>query len=1075
MSSEKNVTTPSRRDAWGELVRLRQSEALALIPAAAVLYLTARLAGSADAGHGFSAILLVWGSYALASILLLAITSLMTAAFLRRGRRHRPTVLTVGAIAMCPLTWILGQNLLTGTKVARGDQSELAGYLAAAAIGLASTFFLHLGWHGRYRKRILRVPAVCAAFIIIGLGGLAECLNLRFLVKQYALWHLALAWFGSTSALIGFSLLADRWSKSRTLLATLSIVLVMSAAAVDSLGEKPASGLGLGFGFSSAARIERGALAMGRRFGILKVPPKPQGDLSLIAGRWGQSKSGRRDEIFARLGISAPKSVILLTIDALRADRTGFGGYRKNATSPFLDRLAAESIVFDRAYAQASFSLPSVMSLFTGRYPASLNSWRAKNDLEAYPGEYTIAELLRLNGFRTVGLPAYPDNMLHTIFLDFKRGFDSYFISDVNQARSAPEVFADALSDLGREPERKSLHWIHLMEVHGPYPQKHTPFGNTVSDQYDHATLTVDRAFEEFWQRATSQGLLKDTLVIVHSDHGEELFDHGGRFHGSELYEEQIHVPLFFWMDGIMPRQVEGPVELVDLLPTIADALDLPLPGRLHGDSLLPTFIGEAPSGLAISQVMNDVVAGKMLVAAIQNDAKVIRNIEDQSTEYYDLSRDPRESNPNADLDTQALDALSFAVERLAGELASPENAGQNAGGSDPSPQKSEFWDWEDLKFLESQLTKGSWRRALYGLWDKRRTPPTKLASLLGPNSPAPDADAARELLVKLIVTEPRPEFETALLTAYQDRSDLETRILLLQGIGGLVPSAVVRASFAGTKPGDLGHRERAHRLVALTRCGDLDAEQQVSASWSNWPRGLQLETWPWLALDADSPFHAALIVAALAPPLHHDLAAFGILALSRRQPTKARDLFSALRLRHRELSKLDGNALSLFELADSKLDLTTQAALYRMFEAAVGPRRVRILVKLDRLGGSLRERFDALHLASRRIPKDRLDLLFEVDPVRSRELLAITPTAPFSLGLSLKITAGDAQAGQIIEGFVSATKVGADKSKIPSRIYVETPQRALLALRERLPDGPLVFSDAKGKTRLTFEAPSAD
>ena len=319
----------------------------------------------------------------------------------------------------------------------------------------------------------------------------------------------------------------------------------------------------------------------------------------------------------------------MITIDTLRADHLGFHGYPRD-TSPNLDGLAEQSVVFERAIAQWPKTGPSFASIFTGRYPQStgLTHKAALRVPEAY---LTLPELFHEKGFTTV---AVVSNGVLGKRLGWDAGFDAYEQTwDLAPHQSdVPEEYrrwinAERVNQLAapllekHQDAERLFAWIHYSDPHAPYvlpSGEENPFlgdehdtqdGEVVLDNpratrlgdetrlgayvaaYDANVRVADRHIGNLLGFARELGLLDDTLVVVTADHGESLGEHDYYFgHGRLPHNPGSHVPLLFSYPEHLEggRRIAEPVELVDLYPTLHAwlAADLPDPG-LEGESLL--------------------------------------------------------------------------------------------------------------------------------------------------------------------------------------------------------------------------------------------------------------------------------------------------------------------------------------------------------------------------------------------------------------------------------------------------------------------------------------------------------
>jgi len=318
-------------------------------------------------------------------------------------------------------------------------------------------------------------------------------------------------------------------------------------------------------------------------------------------------------------------NVILIVVDTLRADHLTQYGYKRE-TSPGLAEFASHSTIFTRAYSTSSWTQPSVASLFTGLMPSS-HQVVVQGAVLSSQFE-TLAERVSQAGWTSA---AFSGNLFISGKSGYHQGFD-YFVGHDGHVLAYPDV-ADMLTVVDSwlaGPDRGSTPWFlyfQPMNCHGPYnvPEEHqaellgrkpdrefryqgdlmqsivrrgdvaarseaTPkFVQSLTDQYDTAVRYSLDTVGELLEMLRSRNLYENSLIIVTSDHGEELFDHGGFSHAYSLYEEVVRVPLWIKLPGqTRAATVDYPVSLIDIYPTILETLDLDLPEGLHGTSLLP-------------------------------------------------------------------------------------------------------------------------------------------------------------------------------------------------------------------------------------------------------------------------------------------------------------------------------------------------------------------------------------------------------------------------------------------------------------------------------------------------------
>lgn len=341
----------------------------------------------------------------------------------------------------------------------------------------------------------------------------------------------------------------------------------------------------------------------------------------------------------------APQAIVLITIDTLRADRVSFNGYLP-VTTPYLDMLAENGAIFEQAYAPSSWTPPSMASLFTGLYPSShgihygeiadgdedalgvLQQPRLPSSLE------TLAERLSAAGYRTIGVHS---NLHLSERLGFAQGFDQFAEPGVFPA--APAVNAAVRVELeaaygaewrARWKTEKTFLWIHYFDPHDPYfarrpwIERYAPDFSESAESFP-AALTLRGIHEKFpdlsGQTRDRLGQLYDSeinfvddrlrvlgdelglgdpglLLVVTSDHGEGLLDHGRVGHGNALFEEEVRVPLLVrWPAGqIGAGRRASRASLLDLLPTLLELSGEAVPSGLAGKSLKSDLLGAEAS-----------------------------------------------------------------------------------------------------------------------------------------------------------------------------------------------------------------------------------------------------------------------------------------------------------------------------------------------------------------------------------------------------------------------------------------------------------------------------------------------
>ena len=286
-----------------------------------------------------------------------------------------------------------------------------------------------------------------------------------------------------------------------------------------------------------------------------------------------------------------PPNVLLISVDTLRRDHTGFSGYGRPIT-PSLDALASESVVFTNAYSVSGWTFPCMATILTGAYPKVHGATDFHYMIDSKVP--TLASVLRRNGYDTrafvshVGLiPRY----------GFGTGFVKFDASVLQVGHPHEVATADQISNLAiadlEQVKEPFFMWVHYFDPHFKYlpHEDWASLGDTDLDRYDQEIAFTDREIGRLLAALEERGLSKRTVVIFTSDHGEEFGDHGGKYHET-LYEEIVQVPLTIRVPGRTPGESAVPAEQVDFVPTILALAGIERPEGLPGKDLLATSGG---------------------------------------------------------------------------------------------------------------------------------------------------------------------------------------------------------------------------------------------------------------------------------------------------------------------------------------------------------------------------------------------------------------------------------------------------------------------------------------------------
>ncbi|MBN2803888.1 MAG: sulfatase-like hydrolase/transferase [Deltaproteobacteria bacterium] len=387
-------------------------------------------------------------------------------------------------------------------------------------------------------------------------------------------------------------------------------------------------------------------------------------------------------------GTTTATNVVLVLIDTLRADHLSIFNKNTRVQTPFIKKIAEESMIFSQAMAEENWTKPSIASLLTGLYPSS---HQTKSDTNKLPSSAKmISEYLKAMGFQTAGFVAngYISNKF-----GFERGWD-FWTNYVREGKKnrAQFVADDSVEWLKKRYEKKPFFmYIHTIDPHVPYipPAKYRalyddePYNGPIESTktadlvervktgalklnerdkfrlealYDGEISYHDDHLARVYKELANQDLLKNTIIVITADHGEEFFDHGLVGHGHSLYEELIHVPLIIRLPGAnaekSPKEYNEVVELVDILPTLFDSLGLQKPEQLQGESLIPVLKGEKRywSKAVYSEFMDGQRTVKSGIYKL-----ILRGLK---TTLFNLLDDPKETADLSDVNPLALRAM---------------------------------------------------------------------------------------------------------------------------------------------------------------------------------------------------------------------------------------------------------------------------------------------------------------------------------------------------------------------------------------------------------------------------------
>jgi hypothetical protein len=575
-----------------------------------------------------------------------------------------------------------------------GAGGTVLGYALASLAGLASASVVWLSTAGRrvrdlpLRPLLVVVLAFGAAWLTLlllraleallrdgtqarrrrfglaagGLALLALALDSLLLRRLYPAFHLALA----LGALLLAGLAARVWPASPGSRRV--------PVALPWLGGALLAALALGSLVALRA-------APNARFAVALAAPLTGKALALVPSaepRARRPAPGPTSEVaalgHAQTGVDLRgRDVLLITVDALRADRLrALGGH---GVTPELDRLAEESVVFERAYTPTPHTSYALSSLFTGKFLRQVLS------LPNAPAEHpALPELVREHGYRTAAF--YPPAVFFVDAERFKTLSDRRFGFEYTKQMfaSGSERVAQVQRYLTEVDAKRLLFvWVHLFEPHEPYdPPPAFARGEAPVDRYDGEVAAADAAVGELVRafRSARPG----ATVIITSDHGEEFGEHGGTHHGTSLYDEQVRVPLLWSAPGkLTPRRVSRPVNLVDVAPTLLSALGIPRDARMRGQELGPWLAGAAPdAGYTTFASIDE------LRMVTDGAHKLLCDPAAGGCRLFELSSDPFERRDVSEQQPDALERLQRALSDFIGSIPRVEAMEMQGGGGWP-------------------------------------------------------------------------------------------------------------------------------------------------------------------------------------------------------------------------------------------------------------------------------------------------------------------------------------------------------------------------------------------------------
>ncbi|HEY6880473.1 MAG TPA: sulfatase-like hydrolase/transferase [Polyangiales bacterium] len=578
-----------------------------------------------------------------------------------------------------------------------------AGLLSGLIIGLAESWAIAATSHGRADADLWAFGVLSYALVLAVVGALSGgvlAFSGRWMQRRKVPEHAAFAQLSALAlALFGF---------------VIGLFRVQRDVYQEELVFKSGEGV-LVLACALACAFAAWAIAYVGLKALAKANPKAMSPLvygGLVAAvavvTLVAAKLGAEPEVAAQPGARSPATggnVLYIVVDTLRADHLPAYGYSAIQT-PALDAFAKDAVRFEHAYANASWTRPSFATLMTGRYASSHGVMSKSSSL---PDEAdTIAEVFSRAGYATGGVVT---NYNIAPFFNFQQGFDEYHYLAPNFLFGASDTAAklsllqvmkrvdekvraatgssrpgSAYQDAevvnrellawidGRDKAQPWLGFVGYMDPHDPYYEHpyngvgysraaHVKPDPSEADRlrklYDGEIVFWDEHFGALIGALKQRGLYDALTIVVTADHGEEFMEHGGFWHGTTLYDEQLHVPLYV---KLPQRERAGTtvahwVESVDVMPTLLSRAKLPVPSAVQGNDLFrgkpQTFAEESHEGNVLRSTR--VQAGGQAWKVISANAGNPRGLKER--ELYRVDTDPSERDDLSSKDSTALAA----------------------------------------------------------------------------------------------------------------------------------------------------------------------------------------------------------------------------------------------------------------------------------------------------------------------------------------------------------------------------------------------------------------------------------
>jgi len=368
--------------------------------------------------------------------------------------------------------------------------------------------------------------------------------------------------------------------------------------------------------------------------------------------------------------LQKPWNLLFITIEALRPQQLSLYG-NERSTSPQMEALAQEGLLFERAYTPANATRHALPTLMARRDFGDLDLLRSGNFIQVQESNRLLFQRLQEQGWYNEALIS--TELARGMFYGLEQGFERF--EGVEQAglrqRSAPRFERAFKTNLERALKSKKpwATWIHLMDPHEPYlSHKGFPFGRKTLERYEAEIAYTDQAIGRLWELLKVKGEAARTIILITSDHGEEFGEHGGRFHGKTLYEESIRVPWLIHIPGAPARRYQAPVSTLDIPETLANLMGLP-PGLDYGgqSQVSRLFDSAEPNWnrlIYVDCIRKPEQPRDRLVSLLEWPYKVILDFKKGHEHLFNLEEDPKEEQNLREEQPERFERLAGLIRR---------------------------------------------------------------------------------------------------------------------------------------------------------------------------------------------------------------------------------------------------------------------------------------------------------------------------------------------------------------------------------------------------------------------------